>query len=90
MSRPTIRTDYLLRDDAARIKELFGTVSNGYALLDLHERVPETEFRRALSFQTIRPEHKEEIEDAWARWKGQFLRDDHARITSFVIDAPLV
>lgn len=84
MGRPTVRTDYLLRDDAVRIKSLFGTVANGFRLLGLDGKVPQSEFRRAVTFESIKPTHKSAIEDAWDAWRSRFLKDENC--TNFELD----
>lgn len=84
MGRPTVRTEYLLRDDAVRIKSLFGTVANGFRILDLENKMPQNEFRRALTFESIRPNHKDIIEDAWDTWRSKFLKDEN--VLTFELD----
>lgn len=84
MGRPTVRTEYLLRDDAARIRELFGSVANAHRLLSLDGRIPESEFRRAVTFESIRDEHKTLIENAWTDWKDKYLKNND--VLSFVLD----
>lgn len=84
MGRPTVRTEYLLRDDAARIRELFGSISNAYRLLSLDGKIPESEFRRAVSFESIREEHKELIENAWFDWRVKYLRE--TEVLSFILE----
>lgn len=74
----------MLRDDATRIRELFGSVANAYRMLSLEGKVPESEFRRAVSFESIRDEHKDRIQNAWEDWKNKYL--SNTQVLSFVLD----
>lgn len=87
MGRPTVRTEYLLRDDAARIRELFGSVANAYRLLSLDGKMPQSEFRRAVTFESIRQEHKDLIENSWFDWKHKYLINQN--VLTFVLDEEL-
>lgn len=84
MARPTVRTATLLRDEAQLIRELFGSIPNAYARLGLEGAVPLAEFRRALGWLPVKPEHAEVIKARWWAWQGYFLDNDFVGVvTSF-------
>jgi hypothetical protein len=88
MARPTVRTEFMVRDDVTLISQLFGTIANGHRLLGLKESVPEPEYRRAMKNDPIRPEHKQAIEDAWDEWKSRYLTNMNVLSFSMEDDRP--
>lgn len=77
MSRPQIRTTHLSLDVIQPMLDLFGTIQNAHRNLDLaNTDLTYASFYRAMHFKTITPEHKDLIEDVWARWKAVFIRPE--------------
>src|SRR5687768_9505226 len=76
MARVAVRTATLNRDIGVRAMGLFGTVKNTSRQLGLERLVPYINVYNAFQFMPIRPEHKEQIEDAWNRWQQLFLRPE--------------
>lgn len=74
MGRPTVKTRELLLDDVNQMKELFGTIPNAYDRLCLIQHdVPLSEFKRAMAWRPIKPEHADVISMQWEKWKAEFL-----------------
>lgn len=78
MPRPVSRTRSLLRDEIIAITTLFGTARNAYQRLALDDGgvVSFAAFQLILGWRAGRPEEIDAIEDAWAQWCGQYLRED--------------
>lgn len=89
MARPMLRTSPLVLDDINQIKELFGSIANAQRMLALEVDIPMPEFRRALAFLPVRPEHAELIASRWAAWKAVFLRQDQEP-TTFRLPASVI
>lgn len=74
MARPAVRTHYAPPDVQREVLLLFGTITNAHKRLRLTEaRVPRNELARALHGDPVREEHSDAIQDAWRRWKREFL-----------------
>jgi hypothetical protein len=77
MARSAVRIASLTRDDIEAMLRLFGTVANTGRQLGLSELgVTYPQYYRALHFETITPEQKSVIEEAWQRWRFLYLRPE--------------
>lgn len=88
MARNAIRTASVSLDIINRLIGLFGTVANAHRQLGLETLVPYPNFYRAMHFHPVTPEHRDEIEGAWARWIYLYLRPevpvtDELKLTPF-------
>jgi hypothetical protein len=63
MGRPRTRTDYLDLDTIAQMKRYMATATEGARMLGVDVGV----LRRALSWNYLTPEERQEVEAAWAR-----------------------
>lgn len=86
MARTPIRTTSLIIDDINLMLNLFGNVANAHRQLGLESIVQYPHFYRAMHFQTIIPKHKEDIEEAWNRWKTLYLRPEVPGYSDLKVD----
>ena len=74
MSRNAIRTATLSLDIITPMLGVFGTIMNAYRVLGMKDvDVTYPQFYRALHFETITPDQRSLIEEAWERWRYLFL-----------------
>lgn len=74
MARNAIRTANLSLDVITPMLGLFGSIANAYRVLGIKELdITYAQFYRALHFETITPDQRNQIEEFWTRWRYLFL-----------------
>lgn len=88
MSRSATRTASMVLDDVNRIVNLFGTVMNAFRMLGLQELgITYAQFYRGMHFESVTPQQKQLIEEAWERWRFLFIKDEVPLSADFTLTA---
>jgi hypothetical protein len=80
--RKKIRTERVLKQTQVSIRNLFGTIKNAYARLNMKNRgVQYNAFYRALNNLDVTEHVATQTANAWNEWKNNFLA--HADMDEF-------